>query len=199
MRYIYHLSSLPVRFLALLFLASCSLHICKATLYHSYSLGERKAVAGLIPRNPAESRESRDSRDHYHPCRYYQRNLNLPLLIFKALIRVSSVDGGIPSLMAAPDGPATRPLVCASAATIISRSLRCSPSSLKSATFQPATRRDVSLESHNSSTEKTSPSSERRTSQLRSVIRGCCLASRKTATDRASSCRWRRYSSALVA
>src|SRR5580658_6542582 len=62
---------------------------------------------------------------------YVQRNLNWPLLIFKALMRVSRVDGGIPSLTAAPEGPETRPLVSASAASIISRSLRGSTSILK--------------------------------------------------------------------
>src|SRR6266853_5799733 len=75
--------------------------------------------------------------------------------MFKALIRVSMVDGGIRSFAAAPRGPETRPLVSASAASIISRSLRGS-------TFKPgdASARDgcgeVLLESHNSSTEKTS-------------------------------------------
>jgi hypothetical protein len=39
-------------------------------------------------------------------------------------MRVSRVDGGIPSLPAAPDGPETRPLLLASAPSIISRSLR---------------------------------------------------------------------------
>jgi hypothetical protein len=36
----------------------------------------------------------------------------------------SRVDGGIPSLAVAPDGPENRPLVLASAASMISRSLR---------------------------------------------------------------------------
>src|SRR5437016_453138 len=89
---------------------------------------------------------------------YVQRNLNWPLLIFKALMRVSRVDGGTPSRAAAPDEPETRPLLSASAASIISRSLRGSTSPLKGA--DASTRdagRDVSLESHNSSTENTSP------------------------------------------
>ena len=50
------------------------------------------------------------------------RILNWYLLIFKALIHVSRV-GGTRSLAAAPDGPETRPLVSASAASIVSRSL----------------------------------------------------------------------------
>ena len=58
----------------------------------------------------------------------FQPNLNCCLLIFKALIRLSSVDGGIRSLAAAPDGPETRPLVSASAASIIFRALRGSRS-----------------------------------------------------------------------
>ena len=56
-----------------------------------------------------------------------QRNLNAVLSIFNALIRWSSVEGGTPSFAAAPDRPATRPRHAASAATIISRSLRGSP------------------------------------------------------------------------
>src|SRR5258708_5621825 len=89
-----------------------------------------------------------------------QPNLNRRLSIFKALILRSRVVGEIPSLAAAPDGPETRPLLSASAASIISRSLL--PSRLKGA--DASTRdaggdvsRNVSLESHNSSTEKTSP------------------------------------------
>src|SRR4029077_6789555 len=49
--------------------------------------------------------------------------LNCFLLILRALILWSRVDGGIPSLAAAPDGPQTRPLVSTSAASIMSRSL----------------------------------------------------------------------------
>src|SRR5271155_3376708 len=88
----------------------------------------------------------------------FQRNLNCFLSILRALILLSRVDGGIRSLAAAPKGPEIRPLVSASAASITSRSLRRSTSPLKSA--DASTRdavRDVSLESHNSSTEKTSP------------------------------------------
>jgi NAD(P)-dependent dehydrogenase (short-subunit alcohol dehydrogenase family) len=55
-----------------------------------------------------------------------QRNLNCVLLMFNALMRWSSVDGGTPSFAAAPDRPATRPRHSASAASMISRSLRCS-------------------------------------------------------------------------
>ena len=62
-----------------------------------------------------------------------QRNLNLSLLIFKALILWSRVDGGIPSLAAAPDVPETRPRHAASAASMISRSLMASGSPLKGA------------------------------------------------------------------
>ena len=62
-----------------------------------------------------------------------QRNLNLVLSIFRALILWSRVDGGIPSLAAAPAGPETRPLDSASAASMISRSLRGSASALRGA------------------------------------------------------------------
>src|SRR5712671_226978 len=79
--------------------------------------------------------------------------LNRRLSMFKALVLVSGVDGGIRSFAAAPRGPETRPLVSASAASIASRSLRGSPSLLKPA---DASARDacgkVLLESHNSST-----------------------------------------------
>src|SRR5580700_2543134 len=56
----------------------------------------------------------------------FQRNLNRFLLIFSALILSWRVEGGMPSFAAAPDGPETRPLVSASAASIISRSLSAS-------------------------------------------------------------------------
>src|SRR5260370_14595321 len=85
----------------------------------------------------------------------FQPNLNCCLLIFKALIRVSSVDGGIRSLAAAPDGPETRPLVSASAASIISRSVRASTFKAGDVSARDACG-GVLLESHNSSTEKTS-------------------------------------------
>src|SRR6266566_7230993 len=55
-----------------------------------------------------------------------QPYLNRSLSMFKALIRVSRVDGGIRSFAAAPRGPETRPLVSASAASIVSRSVRAS-------------------------------------------------------------------------
>ena len=53
-----------------------------------------------------------------------QPNLNWLLLIFRALILFSRVLAGILSLAAAPDGPETRPWLSASAASMISRSLR---------------------------------------------------------------------------
>ena len=56
-----------------------------------------------------------NGEEHYKALKRY-------LLIFIDLIFDSSVDGGMPSLTAAPDGPATRPLVSAKAAPIISRS-----------------------------------------------------------------------------
>src|SRR5437588_2012625 len=71
--------------------------------------------------NSANFRESRES-EFWERDR--QLNLNCCLLIPKALIRVSRVDGGIRSLAAAPDGPETRPLVSASAASMIFCSLR---------------------------------------------------------------------------
>src|SRR5579864_3559900 len=46
--------------------------------------------------------------------------LNRCLLIFRALILESSVDCGIPSLAAAPEGPETLPLLAASAASMSS-------------------------------------------------------------------------------
>src|SRR6516164_146449 len=48
-----------------------------------------------------------------------QNTLKRCLLILKALIFESRVDGGMPSLAAAPVGPATRPPASASAASIV--------------------------------------------------------------------------------
>src|SRR5579863_9158428 len=87
-----------------------------------------------------------------------QRNLNRFLLIFKALILWSRVDGGIPSLAAAPEGPEIRPRLSARAASIISFSFHGSPSRLNSA--DASTRgasREFSWDSHSSSTERTLP------------------------------------------
>src|SRR5260370_42671323 len=77
--------------------------------------------------------------------------------MFKALILRSRVDDGILSLAAAPDGPETRPRLSASAASIISRSLRDSSLTLSGAnTSTGGAGREVPLGSHNLSTEKTS-------------------------------------------
>src|SRR6266404_3079294 len=84
------------------------------------------------------------------------RNLNRFLLILRALMRWSSVDGGMPSFAAAPDGPDTRPRLSASAASTISRSLRGSPRT-GAGTGSPKAARGDSLNSHNSSTANTSP------------------------------------------
>src|SRR5712671_2711976 len=87
-----------------------------------------------------------------------QPYLNRHLSIFKALILSSRVEGGMASLTAAPDGPKTRPLLSASLASTISRSLCGLASRLKA--IDVATRdagREGSLESHISSTENASP------------------------------------------
>src|SRR4029077_15645873 len=91
---------------------------------------ERKISGGGDPVNRANPANSANSVIPRPYKEYVQRNLNWPFLIFKALKRVARVDDGIPSLAAAPDGPETRPLVWASAASIISRSLRGSISPL---------------------------------------------------------------------
>src|ERR1700674_198063 len=98
--------------------------------------------------NPA-NRSSGESQERPYP------NLNCCLLILKALIRDSRVDGGIRSLAAAPDSPETRPLVSASAASIVSRSLRDSKFKAGDVSTRDACG-EVLLESHNPSTEKTS-------------------------------------------
>src|SRR5580704_5802183 len=86
-----------------------------------------------------------------------QRNLNCFLSIFSDLILLLSVDGGILSLAAAPDGPETRPLVSASAASIISRSLRGSASRFnRGDSSTKDVGREISLASHLSSTESAS-------------------------------------------
>src|SRR6266566_2684588 len=103
--------------------------------------------------------QARGPNPTLHDLEYFKLthypNLNCCLLIFKALIRVSRVEGGIRSLAAAPDGPETRPLVSASAASIISRSDRASTFKAGDVSSRDACG-EVLLESHNSSTEKTS-------------------------------------------
>src|SRR5947209_17671745 len=101
--------------------------------------------------NSANFRESRES-EFWERDR--QLNLNCCLLIFKALIRVSRVDGGIRSLAAAPDGPETRPLASTSAASIVSRSLRASTFKAGDVSTRDACG-EVLLERHNQSSEKT--------------------------------------------
>src|ERR1700694_6120391 len=98
--------------------------------------------------NPA-NRSSGESQERPYS------NLNCCLLILKALIRVSRVDGGIRSLAAAPDGPETRPLVSARAASIISCSVRASTFKAGDVSTRDACGEEL-FESHNSSTEKTS-------------------------------------------
>jgi hypothetical protein len=85
--------------------------------------GQENVDAGAHLANHANSANSTSSASLIAMREYVQRNLNWSLLIFKALMRVSRVDGGIPSFAAAPDGPETLPLVAARAASIISRSL----------------------------------------------------------------------------
>ena len=102
-----------------------------------------------MPRIPLKSEVYRSPGTDRYP------NLKCCLLIFKILIRVSRVEGGIRSLAAAPDGPETRPLVSASAVSIISRSLRGSTFKAGDVSARDASG-EVLLESHNSSTEKTS-------------------------------------------
>src|SRR5580704_17594416 len=73
----------------------------------------------------------------------------------RTLILYASVDCGIPSFAAAPDGPETLPLLSASAASIVSRSLRESPLKAAAASARNGGG-EASLESHNSSTDRTS-------------------------------------------
>ena len=87
-----------------------------------------------------------------------RRNLNWCLLIFRVLILVARLDDGTPSLAAAPNGPETRPLVSASACSMISFSVRESPTPLgRPDSSTGEWDRVASLESHNSSTARTSP------------------------------------------
>jgi hypothetical protein len=87
--------------------------------------------------------------------KYVHRNLNWRLSIFSVLIRVSRVVGGTRSLTAAPDAPDTRPLLSASAASIISRSLGGSFFEASDVATRGVCE-GILWESHNSSTEKTS-------------------------------------------
>ena len=113
----------------------------------------RISLISLIGLFRMSERESCVCEEGESEC--FQPNLKCCLLIFKALIRLSSVDGGTRSLAAAPDGPETRPLVSRSAASITSRSLPRSMSKTGDVSTRTA-RGGVLLESHNSSTEKTS-------------------------------------------
>src|SRR5688572_32313396 len=85
-----------------------------------------------------------------------QRNLNCALLMFNALMRWSSVDGGTPSFDAAPDEPPTRPRHSASMASMVSRSLRGAPRAGVNAATGGRSRTDC-VGSHDSSTANTSP------------------------------------------
>ena len=130
-------------------------------------------AAGLAPHEFRESRESCENLHALSECspapatsrfQGLHPNLKSLLRIFSALILDSSVDGGMRSLAAAPDGPEIRPLLSASADSIISRSLR--PAALKAgddcaraSAGDDRTRAlaaDVCLENQDSSTEKTS-------------------------------------------
>ena len=84
-----------------------------------------------------------------------QRNLNCALSIFNALMRWSSVDGGTRSFAAAPDDPPTRPRQSASAASMISRSLRAAPCGGANASTLGRGRTDC-FGNHDSSTANTS-------------------------------------------
>jgi hypothetical protein len=82
-----------------------------------------------------------------------RRALKRNLLICSVAIFESRVCRGIPSFAAAPDGPATRPSLSASAASIISRSR----SAIEAASGGIVREGRTSRRSHASSTENTSP------------------------------------------
>src|SRR5580765_1067407 len=71
---------------------------------------------------------SRKSRQGTSPFREGGTGLNRRLSILRTLIFDSRVEGGMPSLVAAPKGPATRPMASSSADSINERS--CSTSVL---------------------------------------------------------------------
>src|SRR4051812_40666241 len=101
-----------------------------------------------------------ETSERFGPVASVQRGwgqlyLNRRLSMFKALIRVSRVDGGIRSFAAAPDAPDTRPLLSASAASIIFRSLPGSTFKASGVSAREACGGSL-FESHSSSTEKTS-------------------------------------------
>src|SRR6266576_1582038 len=84
-----------------------------------------------------------------------QRNLNCALLMFNALMRWTSVDGGTPSFDAAPDEPPTRPRHSASMASTVSRSLQGAPWQVATAAARSHGRTD-GFGSHDSSMANTS-------------------------------------------
>src|SRR5258706_10464613 len=81
--------------------------------------------------------------------------LKRSFLILRFLILESSVEGGIPSATAAPDGPAIRPLLFANTSSMISLSRFCN---LVDRDFAEVLSRGGRLISQLSSTLKTSPS-----------------------------------------
>ncbi len=119
-----------------------------------------------------------------------QRNLNCVLSIPNALMRWSSVDGGTPSLAAAPDRPATRPRDCgerrfddlplASGFAFVTARVKQQLEVVVGLVVSTAmTRRR----------QRPHRSSESRTAQSRSAAHGYCLANRSSATNPTSSCR----------
>ena len=114
-----------VEFLRLVSLGGNSLATCKIMKIS----GEEASMRNVNLGNSANSANSTNFVILIAMREDVQRNLNWSLSIFRALIRVSRVDGGIPSFAAAPDGPETLPLVAANAASIIFRSLSGSTSS----------------------------------------------------------------------
>src|SRR5215470_18258 len=117
-----------------------------------------QSVGNKRPEEEMESRQFEKSRflglERGTQLRRYDAELNWLFLIPSCLIFESSVEGGIPSLAAAPHGPATFPLHSAKAASMISFSWLCRVAA--KADLDPS--RQVSrLESHATSIQKVSP------------------------------------------
>lgn len=114
----------------------------------------KKLIHGGINDGEIDERRPFDRQKTACQILQFRRALNRNLLTWRFAILESSVCRGMPSFAAAPDGPATRPSLSASAASM---------SSLSRSAIEAASRgvvRDCrpSLRSHAPSTENTPPS-----------------------------------------
>src|SRR5215831_6756608 len=89
-------------------------------LTHCKTNTNRKCIEEIAISGPQDADFSEISEKSAGIFTNPQRVLKRCVLIFSDLIFESRVDRGMPSLAAAPEGPDTRPLVSANAASILS-------------------------------------------------------------------------------